>query len=62
MVLIMIMFVSFVSPSSFSFYRKIKKKKKKSPGFFFCSWSSAAYQTARHLFFTVYYIINYSDI
>lgn len=28
MVLIMIMFVSFVSPSSFSFYRKIKKKKK----------------------------------
>lgn len=27
MVLIMIMFVSFVSPSSFSFYRKIKKKK-----------------------------------
>lgn len=38
------------------------KKKKKSPGFFFCSWSSAAYQTARHLFFTVYYIINYSDI
>lgn len=34
MVLIMIMFVSFVSPSSFSFYCKIKKKKKKALDFF----------------------------